>query len=458
MDRILIILCSILGLSMVFLAFPDGAISVLLILFLTIPAIFLIRKFSEEKAFLTEVFLAALLVRLGLGLIIHFFGLRNVFGPDAFTYDEIGMRLSEILQGLPVPNDDITSRAKDMNLPGWGMNYLVAFIYLIFGQSMLVVQSFCAVIGALTAPMIYFCAEKIFNNKRVAKISALSVALFPSLVIWSSQMLKDGLIIFLLVATMTMVLQLQKKFSYLAITVLILSLFGIISLRFYIFYMVAIATAGSFIIGLGTSVQLMIRNTLAIVLIGLALTYLGVIRNASSTIEQFGSLERLQASRQYLAVSANTGFGEDIDVSTPEGALSAIPIGFAYLMFAPFPWQVNSLSQVLVLPEVFLWWALIPILISGLWYTLQNRLRNAIPILLFSLMLTIAYSIFQANVGMAYRQRTQIQVFLFIFVAVGWTIIQERRENRKFLSKAKQQSIIHKLQSGKVETGFVDPR
>ncbi len=47
MDRILIVLCSILGLSMVFLAFPEGAVTVLLVLFLAIPAIFIIRYYSD---------------------------------------------------------------------------------------------------------------------------------------------------------------------------------------------------------------------------------------------------------------------------------------------------------------------------------------------------------------------------------------------------------------------------
>jgi len=358
--------------------------------------------------------------------------------------------LVEIWQGLPVPDDDITLRTTKAEGSGWGMYYVVGFIYFIFGQSILVAQSFCGFIGALTAPMIYFCAEKIFHNQRVAKISALLVALFPSLIIWSSQLLKDGLIIFLLVVTMTMVLQLQKKFSYAAIAFLILSLFGIISLRFYIFYMVAIAVAGSFVIGLSTSFQSIIRNTTAVVIIGLALTYLGVLRKAGTEIETYGSLERVQISRQDVSHSGESGFGKDLDVSTPAGAIAALPIGFAYLMFAPFPWEVNKLNQVLVLPEILVWWALIPILISGLWYTLKNRLRNAIPILIFSLMLVISYSIFQGNVGMAYRQRTQIQVFLFIFIAVGWTIIQERRENRKILRQAKQQRLMQRLQANKL--------
>ncbi len=330
------------------------------------------------------------------------------------------------------------------------MYYLVGFIYFICGQSILAAQSFCAVFGALTAPMIYFCAEKIFRNQRVAKISALSIALFPSFIIWSSQLLKDGLIIFLLVFAMTMVLELQKKFSYGAILLLILSLFGIISLRFYIFYMMAIAVAGSFVIGISTSVQSIVRNAIAIIVVGLALTYLGVIRNAGSDVEEYGSLQRVQLSRQNLAETASSGFGENIDVSTPAGAIAAIPTGLAYLMFAPFPWEVEKLNQVLVLPEVLVWWALFPLLLSGLWFTLRYRLRSSLAVLIFTLMLTLAYSIFQGNVGTAYRQRTQIQVFLFMFIAAGWTLIRERQENRTTLRLAKQQAQMKRIKQGKI--------
>ncbi|MGI8640505.1 MAG: hypothetical protein ACR2MG_11255 [Pyrinomonadaceae bacterium] len=383
-------------------------------------------------------------------MIIHLFDLREVFGPDANTYDSIGRSLAESWQGLAVSNEDAVITKQIMGGTGWGMNYLVGFIYFICGQSILVAQSFCAVFGALTAPMIYFCAEKTFHNQRVAKISALSIALFPSFIIWSSQLLKDGLIIFLLVFTMTMVLQLQKKFSYPGIFFLILSLFGIISLRFYIFYMVAIAVAGSFIVGLSTSLQSIVRNVIVITIIGLALTYLGVLRNASSDIDEYGNLERVQRSRQNLSEAANSGFGKDIDVSTPAGALAAIPIGFSYLMLAPFPWQVNKLNQLLVLPEVLFWWALIPFLLSGLWFTVRYRLRSSLAVLIFTFTLTLAYSIFQGNVGTAYRQRTQIQVFLFMFIAVGWTLIQERRENQRNLRLAKKHKQMEKIRQREV--------
>ncbi|MDT5271945.1 MAG: hypothetical protein QOH49_4131, partial [Acidobacteriota bacterium] len=41
------------------------------------------------------------------------------------------------------------------------------------------------------------------------------------------------------------------------------------------------------------------------------------------------------------------------------------------------------------------------------------------------------YSVFQGNVGTAYRQRSQLLVFYFIFVAVGVVLVQERREDRR---------------------------
>lgn len=438
MDKLLLIALAMLAIAMIVLTGAEGGISVLLILGVSFLVIFPIRRFAGSDTFPVTIFLAALLARLALGLLIHYFELRRTFGPDAFYYDIVGQRLAEIWSGAIVSESETTARAMATAGSGWGMNYLVGVLYLLFGQSMLVVQSFCAIIGAATAPMVYFCAERIFANRRVSRAAALSIALFPAFVIWSSQLMKDGLIIFLLVVAMTMVLQIQKKFSPSAVIVLVLSLFGILSLRFYIFYIVAIAIAGSFLIGLNTSVKSILRNVATVVLIGGALVYMGVAGTATREFKIYGSLERVQMSRSDLVESASSGFGGDIDVSTPEGALAAIPVGMANLMLAPFPWQVTKWNQAMILPEMFVWWAMIPLMIVGLWYTVRNRLREAMPVLLFVGMLTVAYSIFQGNVGMAYRQRTQIQVFLFVFISVGWTIWMEKREDRKTLERQRR--------------------
>jgi hypothetical protein len=173
------------------------------------------------------------------------------------------------------------------------------------------------------------------------------------------------------------------------------------------------------------------RQFTAVILLGLALTYVGVTRSAGLQYERYGNLERLQRSRLDLARAAESGFGRDVDVSSTSGALSTIPVGVLYLLFAPFPWQVTSLRQSITLPEMVVWWASFPLLVLGFWFSIRYRLRKISPILIFTVMLTLAYSVFQGNVGTAYRQRAQLLVFYFIFVAVGVVLVQEKREERK---------------------------
>lgn len=440
----------IVALGMISMAYPAGASAVLVVVSLSIIGLVIFRHYAEaeDKDFIARVYVIALLVRLFVGMIIEIADLREYLGPDALTYDFRASTLLDYWTGVTPTLDSWTDRAIQPGASGWGMYYLVAGLYMILGRTIFAVQAFCAVFGAATAPMIYFCSMQIFQNKKVARTAAWTAAVFPALVIWSSQMLKDGLIVFLLVLAMTMVLQLQKRFTYGALLALLTSLGAIITLRFYIFYMVAIAVVGSFLIGATSRSGSIVRRAGVLVILGLSLTYFGVIRNASRDFERYGNLERVQLSRLDLRQSADSGFGEDVDVSTTEGAISALPIGFLYLMLAPFPWQMTNLRQAITLPEILVWWAMMPLLVMGIWYALKNKLRVAFPILLFSVMLTLAYSIFLGNVGTAYRQRTQIQVFLFIFIAVGWQLWKEKREDKRLERLVKQRRLDERLQAG----------
>lgn len=429
MDRIIALLLFLVGVFIAIVTYPDQAAAVLTLAISAGIVVVVIQNKTEDVVFLQRIFLIALLLRLLVGLIVSVTGSQEFFAGDANTYDNFGYRLYQVwFEGFP-ENDFTSQRALSTTAPGWGMNYLVASIYTLTGRNPLAAQFVCVVIGAASAPMIYQCANRMFKNRAVNQACAVLVAVFPAFIIWSSQLLKDGLIIFLLLVVMTMVLKLHEKFDYISLIILILSMFGIVALRFYIFYMVAIAVVGGFVVGSAKSNQSVLKRLAAIVVIGIALTYLGVYQTASENIDTYGSLKQINNGRKDMATRSDSGFGEDVDVSTTEGAISTLPIGFTYLMFAPFPWQVNNVRQAIVLPEVFVWWAMVPLMIAGLAYTIRYHLRTALPVLIFTLMLTLGYSIFQGNVGTAYRQRTQIQVFLFIFIAVGWVLRKEKKEN-----------------------------
>jgi uncharacterized integral membrane protein len=95
------------------------------------------------------------------------------------------------------------------------------------------------------------------------------------------------------------------------------------------------------------------------------------------------------------------------------------------------------------------WWLSFPLLVLGLWYSLKHRLRQVSPIIIFTTMLTLAYSLFQGNVGTAYRQRSQLLVFYFIFVAVGAIIMKERAEIRRYQQQLAKQELAD-LQAARV--------
>lgn len=386
---------------------------------------------KEDQRFLLQIFVAGFILRVGLGTVIYLMNAQEYFGGDAVTYDTLGYFLYRVWQGDFFLQSEIDRFSTG---GGWGMLYMVAAVYQIIGRNALAIQFVNAAIGAVTAPIVYLCAAQIFHNSKVSRLAAFAVAFYPSLILWSAQGLKDGPTVFLLALAMLATLKLGERIDLKYILLLIVAVSGILTLRFYIFYMLVAAIGGSFVIGMrNVSAQSLLRQFLIVITLGLAMTYLGVLRNAGSQFERFGNLEALQRSRLDQAQSAKSGYAADVDVSTTSGALTAIPIGLVYLLFAPFPWQfqITNFRQILTLPEMVVWWASFPLLVVGIMFTLKYRLRQALPILFFTTMLTLSYSVFQSNVGTAYRQRSQLLVFYFIFVAVGSVLMKEKADERK---------------------------
>jgi hypothetical protein len=415
----------------IFTAF-DAAKAVLLCTALATVAGFYSYKRETDGPFLLRLFVAALLARIIVGLAIFTFRGQEFFGGDAITYDYFGNAQLLGWGGDKYYDGIANIFVRSGEGSGWGMVYLVAAVYAIVGRNMLAVQLMNSVFGAATAVVIYLCAHQVFKNSRVARIAGIAVAFYPSLVLWSAQGLKDGPIVFCLALAILCTLKLGEKLSLKYILILVGALLALVALRFYVFYMISVAIAGAFIIGMQqVTATSFARQLTAVVLLGLALTYIGVTRSSAVQFERYGNLRTLQNSRLDQARSAESGFGRDVDVSSTSGALSTIPMGIVYLLFAPFPWQITSLRQSITLPEMVIWWASFPMLILGLWFAIKYRLRMISPILIFTVMLTLAYSVFQGNVGTAYRQRAQLLVFYFIFVAVGFVLLKEKREEKK---------------------------
>lgn len=414
----------------------------------SLPTIIVLARSHNDKTFLLRLFILAVLVRIILATLIFTFHWEDFFGGDANTYDIYGQSLAASWHG-----DDFHAQAYAnfvaSGASAWGMIYLVAIVYELIGTNMFAIQLVNASIGAATAVIVYYTAQQLFNNVRVSRVAAILVGFFPSLILWSSQGLKDGLIILALALAILATLRLMEKITIGYLVVLTVCLMALLSLRFYIFYMMSAAVAGSFIIGLKSmSAQSFVHRFVAVAAIGMAFTWFGVLQYAEVQFDRYANLQTIQQSREDQA-NADSGFGKDVDVGTAEGALSAIPMGLVYLLFAPFPWQFNTLRQTITLPEMIVWWFSFPLLVLGVWYSIKHRLREVSPIVIFTTMLTLAYSLFQGNVGTAYRQRSQLLVFYFIFVAVGAIIMKERAEDKRRQQQLAKQELAE-LQAARI--------
>ena len=174
---------------------------------------------------------------------IFMFNRQEFFGGDAITYDFYGHAQMKAWQGDSFYKV-IADRFMNGQASAWGMVNIIALIYSIIGRNTLAIQFVNSVIGAATAVLVFHCAQHVYQNIRVARIAAICVAFFPSLVLWSAQGLKDAPIVFFLVLAILASLRLNEKLSVKHAAILVVALFSILSLRFYVFYMIAVGHRG----------------------------------------------------------------------------------------------------------------------------------------------------------------------------------------------------------------------
>jgi len=392
---------------------------------LSLLILYLIRTRSEpaEAKFLVRVYVWALLVRYVLAIAFNILATNAAFAlafwGDSSSYDTGGQQLALKWSGEP-----ITTAFMSTAVSGYGWVHFVGVVYYVFGRNQLLVQFLNGLMGALTVLVIYAIASRLFD-RAPARWAALFMAFFPQMIFWSTGMYKDPAVLLCLAVAMYAVIGLHERLSLSMLSLFVSAVVILVTLRFYIAYFVLFAALATFLFSQRRGAA---RTTLTYgLLVGLLMGALNVAVKRETLEQQatYLTLERLQTTREDQAMWGRSAFGQEYDVSTPTGALAALPVGLAYLLFAPFPWAISGLRQALAVPETLVWYALMPAFVRGLAFGLKKQFRAVLPIAVFAVSLTLAYALMQGNVGTAYRQRTQITMFFFIFMGVG--IVERRR-------------------------------
>jgi len=252
------------------------------------------RSPASETSFLVKVYMATLLLRSGLAILLNIFAsdsaVAAAFWGDSETYDAAGHQLVLRWSGEPQINILMSTAVS-----GYGWVYYVGSLYYVFGRNQLLVQLLNCLIGGVTTLVIYAIAAHLFDHK-TARWAALFMAFFPQMVFWSTGMYKDPPILLCIAVAMYAVVRLRASFSLPIVGLFVVSVVALITLRFYVAYFVLMAAAGTFVFGQrGSATRTLITYSLMAGLLFGALNF-AVKRETLEQQTTYVSLERLQVT------------------------------------------------------------------------------------------------------------------------------------------------------------------
>lgn len=362
----------------------------------------------------------AFLVRALAAIVIHFMVAPGLFAPDEATYNFRGNLLAKYWRG-EIPMDPTPGFQGETK----GYYYIVAALYYPFGQLPLLPKLLNAWVGSRAVLELFRLTRLIGGSETAAIRAAKFMAFFPSMVLWSSLMVRDVWVQWLLVRLAREMAELKGRLIPSRMVSAGLMIWGLTLFRSYLLYAAVGPFVLSFLLGRARDI---VRNVFLGSMLALGLVYFGSQGGGTEAKVQTLDLVELQKLRSWSSssVAAESAFASDADISTMGGALSFLPTGLLYFFFAPFPWQIGSIRQSLAIPETLFFYTLIPGIAAGALFLFRKRLSDSLGVLLVTMTVTFGYAIGQGNVGTLYRHKAQVIGFYYAFAAIGME--QRRRQ------------------------------
>jgi Dolichyl-phosphate-mannose-protein mannosyltransferase len=426
MPLLLLLLADLGGLALLLTSPYDAvAVAVLPVLWIAGLALATAGRPREERSATMRLFTLSFLLRVAVAIAIYDTGLVGVVGDEDSSGWYAGWGFAQAWRGDPgfaMIHPDLMQALQRSNQ---GYYFLAGgLLYLVGSPSRVSLAFLSAFAGGLTTVLVYRIALRAFGRETAALAGTLA-AIFPSLVVWSGQTLKEPFVILFECAVVYLVLDLRARWSLRQFLLLLGALFGLYTLRFYAAFLSAAAAVLGLLWGGGSRKP---QSTLIAGLI-MSATVLGLFASGlwqteTQRFNQF-SLNWVETFRTNVSAGpgGQSGIALPYDVSTPLGVLAALPLSLLGFLLSPFPWQAidGSARLKLAMVDVMLWWWLIPKVVTGLRAAWRTQRELVGQVMLFILPLTMFYSLIFGNGGLAFRERAQILVLVLVFGALGLT-------------------------------------
>lgn len=345
----------------------------------------------------------------------------------------------------------------------------ITILFKVFGAHVLVAALWAGLFGAVTAALVAALACRALSHGW-ATLAGLTVAIFPSQVVWSSVVLRESMVWAGLAGAAVGVLifaRAKEWQSLVSATVLVgVSLLSLAFLRSWAFLPAAWATAIA--VWLFRPVRPLPTRALCALLCLLIPLASGLGLAGNNYVRDHG--QQLGYERSVLAEGAKSAFVHpklvavpgsggkskgtgptkvvptattvpvtvpsavaDEDIVVPSGFgndIRALPTGFIAFALRPFPWQHgDGLSYDLAAVEELLYYPLYLLALVGVIAHRRRRDLIAFPLVVAVLLTGIA-SVAEGNLGSAFRHRDQLFWAVALFATLGanylWALWRRR--------------------------------
>lgn len=404
---------------------PGSIFNIILFLFLILLIYF--KSHPEDRNFLTTIFISGIFIRVLLLLLITFILTLNakwytskgdmliaIFG-DSGYYTLRSWWIVQFLLGKPL-NDEVLY---ELSIPygDSGHLYPMALFHYLFGFSPISVTFINCIFSVLTGIFSYLVAKEIAGIRQ-AKITAILVVFFPSLVIWSITNLKDPIFIFLTNIIFWLFLKFIKtnKFRYLILLILVSKLQFYIR-PVFIFPIILWAIFGLSYLIIKKKYTLIIL-LLIILIIKLPIAKLYLDNFKSKTIERHRGI--VSTGGFVYRIYDDWVYGNiDIKQVGYFEFLRGLFKGWLHSFLEPFPWKMSSKLSLMSLPQMIIWYPLLLFSFLGVLIQLKNNWRKSFVFIVYFFIIGSALSLAQGNVGTVFRIRDMFTPIILLFSSIG---------------------------------------
>ena len=362
---------------------------------------------------ISTILLVGLLIRIFVILIGHFIITLPDSTADASGFEAMAWELSQkgffnVLGNFTGPHPKFIS-------------WLIAIPYSLFGRSILMAQSLSLFFGMGSIFLGWLLAKKIWDNY-IAKKVGWTIALFPSLVLYSALILREAYIVFFIIVALYGVVSWLKTEN---IKSFIIAMIGFIGAIY--FHGAMIVGAIIFLLILGkTSFKNFLKSFLKfriklnilvffIVFITISLLYLSnkIYVPYLGNFKDSTDIVNLQAKTKN-ATRGTASWPEWTKINSPIELVYKAPVRSLYLVFAPFPWDVSHSRHLIGMFDAFLYMYLSFLILMNIKVIWKDPVLKTILIILLSYLFVFGIGV--GNFGTGIRHRSKF-VVMFILLA-----------------------------------------